>query len=147
MITNKIALASDHAGFDLKEEIKEYLSNLGVEIVDLGTNDNTSVNYASYGKKMGQYIKDNKDSFGIIVCGTGIGISIAANRYKEVRAALCHSTEYASLARKHNDANVLALGSRFGDSKESINIVKEFFTTDFEGGRHKDRVDTLGEKV
>lgn len=147
MITNKIAIASDHAGFDLKEKIKEYLNETGIEIVDLGTNENKSVNYADYGKKMGKYIKDNKGSFGIIVCGTGIGISIAANRYKEVRAALCHSTEYASLARKHNNANVLALGSRFGDYREAIEIVKEFFTTEFEGGRHKERVNSLGEDL
>lgn len=138
----RIALASDHAGFALKEKIKVHLS--AHEITDLGTHSEDSVDYPDFGKKLAENIAAGESDVGILVCGSGIGISIAANRNPAVRCALCHSAETASLARQHNNANVIALGARIIDEATAIAAVDAFLATDFEGGRHQGRVNKLG---
>ena len=142
-MTKKIAIASDHAGVDLKEKIKSEISSLGFEIEDLGTNSSDSVDYPDYGEKLAESIASGTAEMGVAICGSGIGISIAANRNKKVRAALCHNVETATLARQHNDANVLALGARIIDEKTALDCVRAFLSTDFEGGRHADRIAKL----
>ncbi|MBV1901856.1 MAG: ribose 5-phosphate isomerase B [Kordiimonadaceae bacterium] len=144
MSANHIAIASDHAGFDLKEELKQYLISKGHEVVDLGTDGLNSVDYPDFGHAMGKSIETGQAGKGVLVCGSGIGISIAANRNPAVRAALCQSGLAAKLARQHNDANVLALGARLIGTETALDCVDAFFTTDFEGGRHQRRVDKLG---
>lgn len=138
----KVAIASDHAGFALKEEIKKAFADK-YEWLDLGTDSEDSVDYPDFGEALGKAISDNEAEKGIVVCGSGIGISIAANRYAAVRAALCTSAEMAKLSREHNDANVLALGSRIIDSGTAMDCVDTFMTTSFEGGRHEGRVGKL----
>ncbi|MFT6106068.1 MAG: ribose 5-phosphate isomerase B [Rickettsiales bacterium] len=139
----KIAIASDHAGFDLKSLIiKEFGSKS--QIIDLGCdNSEISVDYPDFAKKLAQEIISKSVDFGILVCGSGIGISIAANRFKQIRAALCHNSQTAELSRKHNDANVLCLGARIVNEKDAIKIVETFLNTDFEGARHARRVEKL----
>lgn len=144
MSTNHIAIASDHAGFELKEELKQYLISKGHEVVDLGTDGLDSVDYPDFGQAMGKAIETGQAAKGVLVCGSGIGISIAANRNPAVRAALCQTGLAAKLARQHNDANVLALGARLIGSETALDCVDAFVTTDFEGGRHQRRVDKLG---
>ena len=142
-IHNSFVLASDHAGYDLKEQIKFYLENNNFKVKDLGPFNNDSVDYPDYGKLLGGVIKNNNNTLGIAICGSGIGMSIALNRISGVRAALCHNIEVVKLARNHNDANVLVLGGRFINLDEAINIVDIFFKESFEGGRHKRRVNKL----
>jgi ribose 5-phosphate isomerase B len=137
----KIAIASDHAGFDLKQAV---VRHLGAEnVLDLGTNTVDSVDYPDFGYAVGKALQEGKIEQGIVICGSGIGISIAANRNPAVRAALCMNTEMAKLARQHNDANVLALGARLVDESTALDIVNVFFKTEFEGGRHARRVEKL----
>ena len=137
----KIVLASDHAGFKLKESVKKYLLlNKKIEIIDLGVDSEVSVDYPLYGIKAGEFIRDNKADKGIIICGTGIGISIAANKVKGVRAALCYDKFTAEMSRKHNDANVLVLSGRNTSRRKAIKLIKLFLTTDFEKGRHLKRL-------
>ena len=138
----KLAIACDHAGFETKENIKKTLG-AKVEWVDLGTNSLDSVDYPDFGRAMGEAIKSGKAEKGILICGSGIGISIAANRFPEVRAALCTSPEMARLARQHNDANVIAFGSRITDSDTILACIDAFLNTEFEGGRHAGRVEKL----
>lgn len=138
-----IAIASDHAGFNYKEAIKTHLKDRA-EILDLGPGSTESVDYPDFGQAMGRAIKDKKAEKGILICGSGIGISIAANREPAVRCALCTSAEMAKLSRQHNDANVLALGERIIDLKTALECVDTFLNTEFEGGRHQRRVDKLG---
>ncbi len=140
-----IAIASDHGGFALKETIKEYLRERGDKIVDLGTTSEESVDYPIYGKACGEAVASGKAERGIVICGTGIGISIAANKVKGVRCGLCTSVEMAELTRQHNNANVLALGGRTTEPQLALDIVKTFLDTEFEGGRHKRRTDMLDE--
>ena len=142
-IHNSFVLASDHAGYDLKEQIKFYLENNNFKVKDLGPFNNDSVDYPDYGKLLGKVIKNNNNTLGIAICGSGLGMSIALNRISGVRAALCHNIEVVKLARNHNDANVLVLGGRFINLDESIKIVDIFSKESFEGGRHKRRVDKL----
>lgn len=137
----KIVFGSDHAGFELKEKLKAYLK--GYEIIDIGTNSTDSVDYPDFGKKAAEVIADGTAELGIIICGSGIGISIAANRNPKVRAALCITPEMAKLSRQHNDANILALGARLTSESESQLIVDAFLKTAFEGGRHEGRVKKL----
>lgn len=139
----KIALASDHAGYPLKEELKAYVRDLGHEVQDLGTHGLDSVDYPDYGAAMGDALVAGEASTGILVCGTGIGISIAANRNPAIRAALCHDGLTARMAREHNDANVLALGGRVIGIETAKECVSVFLTTEFEGGRHARRVAKL----
>ena len=137
----KIAIASDHAGFELKQAV---VRHLGAEnVLDIGTNNLDSVDYPDFGYAVGKALEKGEAQQGIVICGSGIGISIAANRNPAVRAALCMNTEMAKLARQHNDANVLALGARLVDESTAQDIVNVFFKTDFEGGRHARRVDKL----
>ena len=134
----KISIGSDHAGFELKQKIIDRYSSF--KFNDCGTFSNESVDYPDFGHKVANSVLSNNVDCGIVVCGSGIGISIAANRNKGIRAALCTSTEHAKLSRLHNDANVLALGSRLTDEKDIYDIIDIFLATPFEGGRHSDRI-------
>ncbi|MDD6190375.1 MAG: ribose 5-phosphate isomerase B [Firmicutes bacterium] len=139
-----IAIASDHGGFALKEKIKEYLREReDVKIVDLGTNSEESVDYPVYGKACAEAVASGKADRGIVICGTGIGISIAANKVKGIRCGLCTSVEMAELTRKHNNANMLALGGRTTEEKLAVEITAAWLDTEFEGGRHQRRTDML----
>jgi len=138
MKIDKVFLASDHAGFKLKNELKEAIKGLGYEVVDLGTNDKNSVDYPDYAHLLASKLEPN--CYGVLVCGTGIGISIAANRHENVRCALCHDEFTARLAREHNDANVIAFGARVIGAGVAISAVEAFLKTEFAGGRHERRV-------
>ena len=137
-ISKKILIASDHAGFQLKEQIIQFLIKQKFLVVDLGPEDKNSVDYPDYAKKLAKKITDQ--NFGILVCGTGIGMSIMANRYKNVRASLVHNIKTSKLAREHNNANVLVLGSRVTKKNNALRIVNTFFKTKFLKGRHLRRV-------
>ena len=139
----KIAIASDHGGYQLKEEIKKYLEGRNIEVVDLGTNSEESVDYPIYGKACGEAVMSGKADRGIVCCGTGIGISIAANKVKGIRCGLCTSVEMAHLTKQHNNANMIALGGRTTAPELALAIVDEWLDTDFEGGRHQRRVDMI----
>jgi ribose 5-phosphate isomerase B len=139
----KIALAADHAGFEEKEKIKQTLDDLGVEYVDMGTTSTDSVDYPDFAKKVGEAVANGEVDQGLLVCGSGTGMAIAANKVKGVRAAVAWSPDIARLARQHNDANVLSLPARFASEDESAQIVKAWFDTDFEGGRHANRVEKI----
>ena len=138
-----IAVASDHAGFDLKEILKRDLQEAGHEVLDLGTHSTDSVDYPDFGRAMGEAIASGKVARGVLVCGSGIGISIAANRNPKVRAALVHDETTARLSREHNDANVVAFGARVIGVETAREALKVFLTTDWLGGRHAGRVDKL----
>ena len=140
---NKIFLSSDHGGFELKEKVKSFLSYNNYEFEDLGCSSLEPVDYPDFAKILSKKIKNKDNSKGILFCGTGIGISMAANRFPHIRAALCTSVEMASKSRKHNNANVLALGGRILEDKLALEIVKEFLQTDFEAGRHSLRVNKI----
>ena len=141
-MTRKCAIACDHGGYDLKEEIKARFSE--IEWFDLGADSIESVDYPDYGLKLADVIEAGDVDTGIAICGTGIGISIAANRSKAVRCGLCTDTTMARLTRQHNDANVLALGARIVGVEAAMDIVDVFLKTEFEGGRHARRVEKLG---
>ena len=141
MKIDKVFLASDHAGFELKNELKEAIKGLGYEVVDLGTNDKNSVDYPDYAHLLASKLERN--CYGVLVCGTGIGISIAANRHENVRCALCHDEFTARLAREHNDANVIAFGARVIGAGVAISAVEAFLKTEFAGGRHERRVEKI----
>ncbi len=138
-----IAIASDHAGRELKNILKEELAALGYGVMDLGTNDHESVDYPDFANALAAVLKENRASRGVLVCGTGIGISIAANRHPEIRAAPCHDALSARLARQHVDANVLAFGGRLIGVETAKDCLRVFLTTAFEGGRHARRVQKL----
>ena len=139
----KIVLSSDHGGFNLKKTVKNFLINKNFEVEDVGCNSLDPVDYPDFAKMLSDKLKNNKNAGGILFCGTGIGISMAANRFKHIRAALCTSVEMASKSRKHNDANVLALGGRILAEDLALDIVEEFLKTDFEAGRHCLRVNKI----
>ena len=141
----RIAIASDHGGFELKEIVKKHLEERGLEVADLGTNSDASVDYPVYGKACGEAVVNGEADCGIVVCGTGIGISIAANKVKGVRCGLCTSVEMAQLTKQHNNANVLALGGRTTPAELALQIVDAWLDTDFEGGRHERRTNMLDE--
>lgn len=134
----KIYIASDHAGFCLKETLKEFLNTLGHEVNDLGTNSKDSVDYPDYANALAKAL--NLGEFGVLVCGSGIGISIAANRHENVRCALIHDSLSARLARMHNDANVIAFGERLIGTDVAKDALLTFLKTEFEGGRHENRI-------
>ena len=144
MSFTKIYLASDHGGVSLKAAIKAHLEAQSITVTDLGPFDDSSVDYPDFGKKMGDAIASGDVQSGIIICGTGIGISIAANRNPAVRCGLCTDTTMARLTREHNDANVLAIGARITGVESAMDIVDVFLNTEFEGGRHARRVEKLG---
>ena len=138
-----IAVASDHAGFDLKEVLKRDLQEAGLDVLDLGTHSTASVDYPDFGRAMAEAIASGKVERGVLICGTGIGISIAANRNSKVRAAVVHDVTSARLTREHNDANVIAFGQRLIGTEVAREALKVFLKTPFEGGRHTGRVAKL----
>lgn len=140
----KLVIGSDHAGKELREKVVAKLQSEGHEVVDCGTFRETA-NYAVEGIKVAENISMGGGDLGIIICGTGIGISIAANKVRGIRAALCNTPEFAELSRQHNDANILSMGARFITEEEAYKIVDTFLTTEFEGGRHLDRIDTIAD--
>lgn len=139
----KLAIAADHGGFELKEKIRAYLEEKGVSILDLGTGSCESVDYPYFGKACGEAVASGKAEAGIVICGTGIGISIAANKVKGIRCAVATNPFMAEMAKKHNNANILALGGRVLGEKEAREIVDAWLSAEFEGGRHQRRVDML----
>ena len=141
----RLAIGSDHAAFREKQILIKYLNKLDLKVLDFGTDSEDSVDYPIFGQKVAKSIINNIADRGIIICGSGIGISIAANRFKGIRAALCSSEFHAKMSRKHNDSNVLALGSRTTDIDLLKKIVKVWLETDFEGGRHQNRLNMLDE--
>jgi ribose 5-phosphate isomerase B len=139
-----VALAADHGGFKIKEELKPELEKMGVDCIDLGTDSVDSVDYPDFGRAVADAIADGRAERGVIICGTGIGIAIAANRVGGIRAAVCHDATTARLAREHNDANVLAFGARIIGREVAIDCLRTFLSTPFEGGaRHTRRVAKL----
>ena len=138
--SKKVVLASDHAGFKLKEEIKKFLIKKKEKVLDLGTKNTVSVDYPDYAHLLSKKMKNNKSQFGILICGTGIGMDMAANKHKNIRAALCYNTKSTKLSRQHNNANVMTVGSRLTKKNVALKCVKAFLNTKFEGGRHLRRV-------
>jgi ribose 5-phosphate isomerase B len=139
----KIAIGSDHAGFEIKEKIKQQLVEMNMEVEDLGTNSGDSVDYPDFGAAVGRSVAAGDAEQGIVVCGSGIGIALAANKIHGIRAAQAWNEETARLARRHNDANVLSIGARVLAEEEIPKIVAAWFGADFEGGRHQKRIDKI----
>ena len=144
MTPETIAIAVDHGGFSLKAAAMDAARAEGWKVLDLGTDSTASVDYPDFAEKLVAALADGRASLGVLICGTGIGISIAANRHKGIRAALCYDDDTATLARQHNDANVLCMGGRKTDEATARSMVRIFLTTEFEGGRHARRVAKLG---
>ena len=138
-----VCIASDHAGFDLKEVIKNHLINKNISIFDLGPFNDQSVDYPDYAKKLANRIKLKKSDVGILVCGSGTGMAISANKIKTIRAAVCYNLRSTRLCRQHNNANILALGSRLIKKRLSLKLVEIFLKTKFEGGRHLKRINKI----
>ena len=141
----RIAVGSDHAGFRAKETIKAYLEGAGYGVDDVGTFSEESVDYPDFSRAVGERVASGKNPLGVLVCGTGIGVSIAANKVEGIRAALAHDSLTARRAREHNDANVLTLGGKIVGDDEAIAIVQEFLNAQFAGGRHQRRIDKITE--
>lgn len=139
----KIYAGSDHGGFLLKQALIKHLKGLGYEVADCGTNSLESCDYPDFAHITAKNVLKDKGSFGLLVCGSGIGMSIAANRHAGIRAALCHNELEASLARQHNNANILALGARITGEALAISILNAFLAAEFEGGRHQRRIDKI----
>lgn len=139
----KIAIGSDHAGYPLKEHVKRYLEEKGHEVEDLGTHGTESVDYPDYGRAVGEHVAAKKADYGVVVCGSGIGISIAANKVPGIRCALVSEPLSAELSRRHNDANVISMGARLIGNDMAERLVDVFLSTEFEGGRHCGRVEKL----
>jgi len=142
-MTDAIALAADHGGYELKAMLAKDLTDAGIAVVDLGTNSADSVDYPDYADRLAAALKDGRATRGVLICGTGVGISIAANRHRHIRAALCHDETTTRLCRQHNDANVLVLGARVTGPEVARACLKVFLSTKFEGGRHERRVAKL----
>ncbi|MGN0018993.1 MAG: ribose 5-phosphate isomerase B [Candidatus Gastranaerophilaceae bacterium] len=142
----KIAIGSDHGGFNLKNTIKKHLENKGYEVQDFGTYSTDSCDYPVYAKAVAKSVAKGENEKGIIVCGSGIGVSIAANKVKGIRAALCHESHSAMLSRLHNNANVLCLGERITGESLALDIVDTWLKSEYEGGRHQKRIDMLDEE-
>ena len=136
----KIFISSDHAGFKLKETIKDYLRNKKIKFEDLGPIDDSSVDYPDYAHKVARKVKSRKSNVGILVCGSGTGMNIAANKHKNIRAAQCFNLKSTKLSRLHNDANIITLGSRLITKKNALKFVSVFLDTKFDGGRHLKRI-------
>ena len=138
----KIAIGSDHAGYQLKEVLKKDLEQKGIEVVDFGCPSEESIDYPDYAHPVSEYVEKNITQ-GILICGSGNGISMSANKHQGIRAALCWTKEIAQLARQHNNANIICLPARFIETETAINIIEAFFNTEFEGGRHERRVNKI----
>ena len=136
----KVCIASDHAGFQLKEFIKDFLINKNISIIDLGPLNQNSVDYPDYAKKVSNRVKSKKSEVGILVCGSGTGMAISANKVKKIRAAVCYNLKSTRLSRQHNNANIIAIGSRLTKKNTALKLVSAFLETKFEGGRHLRRV-------
>ena len=136
----KIFISSDHAGFKLKEEIKSHLSKKKISFLDIGPHNDNRVDYPDFAHKVARKVKANKNNIGILVCGSGMGMNIAANRHKNIRAAQCFNLKSTKLSRLHNDANIITLGSRLLSKKLALSCVIAFLNTKFEGGRHLKRI-------
>jgi ribose 5-phosphate isomerase B len=139
----KLAIGADHAGYVLKEQVKELLIQLGYEVIDFGTYSKDRSDYPDFAHPVALAVESKQAHFGILVCGSGNGVNMAANKHKDIRSALCWNKETAELARLHNDANIIALPSRFIDSETAMDMVKIFLTSPFEGGRHQARVEKI----
>lgn len=139
----KLGIASDHAGYDMKEMLIEYLISQGYEVIDFGPSNTDSVDYPDYAKKLTKSVVEGESELGIGICGTGIGMSIACNKQKGIRAALCSDSLSASLTRQHNNANILNLGARIIGDELAKDIVDKFLNAEFEAGRHQKRIDKL----
>ena len=139
-IFKKICISSDHAGFKLKESIKDFLINKNISIIDLGPINEESVDYPDYAKKVSNRVKSKRSDIGILVCGSGTGMAISANKIKGIRAAVCYNLKSTRLSRQHNDANIIAIGSRLTKKNTALQLVSVFLGTKFEGGRHLRRV-------
>jgi ribose 5-phosphate isomerase B len=139
-IFKKICISSDHAGFKLKESIKDFLINKNISIIDLGPMNEDSVDYPDYAKKVSNRVKSKRSDVGILVCGSGTGMAISANKIKGIRAAVCYNSRSTRLSRQHNDANIIAIGSRLTKKNTALQLVSIFLGTEFEGGRHLRRV-------
>jgi ribose 5-phosphate isomerase B len=139
-IFKKICISSDHAGFKLKESIKDFLINKNISIIDLGPVNENSVDYPDYAKKVSNRVKSKKSDVGILVCGSGTGMAISANKTKKIRAAVCYNLRSTRLSRQHNNANIIAIGSRLTKKNTALRLVSVFLETKFEGGRHLRRV-------
>ena len=142
---SRIVIGADHAGFRAKQSIKAFLESAGYTVEDVGTHSEESVDYPDIARAVGERVAGANDSLGILVCGTGIGVSIAANKVEGIRAALAHDSLTARRAREHNDANVIALGGKVVGEDEALDIVQEFLNAQFAGGRHQRRVDKITE--
>ena len=145
MSQRAVAIACDHAGFQLKSKLKEQLVTKGIEVIDLGTDSEDSVDYPDFGFAMAKALSDDRAETGVLVCGSGIGISMAANRHPDVRAALVHDALGARMSRLHNDANVICFGGRMIGEEVAMDCLNIFLESDFEGGRHARRVCKLGQ--
>lgn len=141
----KVAIGNDHAATELKQEIMEYIKKLGHEVINFGTDTKVSCNYPDYGEKVGRAVVAGEADCGILICGTGVGISIAANKVKGVRAGVCSDTTTARLIKEHNDANILAFGERIVGIELAKDIVKSYLEAEFLGGRHQTRIDLFTE--
>jgi ribose 5-phosphate isomerase B len=139
----KVCIASDHGGFSLKEAIKDHLIKKDISIIDLGPSENKTVDYPDYAKKVANRIKAKKSDAGILVCGSGTGMAISANKTKTIRAAVCYNVNSTRLSREHNNANIISLGARLTSKKLSLKLVEIFLKTKFEGGRHLKRIKKL----
>ena len=142
-MTKTIAMAADHGGYELKNILKDYLAEKGYSIINLGTDTPDSVDYPDYAKKCCEEVTSGRADFGILVCGTGVGISIAANKIDGIRCGHCPSKEIAALVKQHNNANVIALGGRFTSPEDAKDIVDSYMAAQFEGGRHQTRIDKI----
>ena len=140
MKIKRVFLASDHAGFVLKQKICKFLISKGIKTLDLGTKNNNSVDYPDFAHLLAKKMKTKSNNIGVLVCGSGIGMSMAANRHKNIRAALCHNIKSAKLSRMHNNANVIAIGSRLTKKNLALKCVNVFLKTPFDGGRHQRRI-------
>ncbi len=140
ILFKKVCIASDHAGYKLKEIIKEHLINKYISIFDMGPFENKSVDYPDYAKKLAKRVKAKKSDIGILVCGSGTGMAISANKIKGIRAAVCYNIKSTRLSRQHNNANIIALGARLTKKSVSLKLVETFLKTSFEGGRHLKRI-------
>ena len=139
----KISLSSDHAGFKLKESIKKFLIKKKIKVIDLGPKNTDSVDYPDYAKKVARNIITKKSDMGILVCGSGTGMAMSANKFKKIRAAVCYNKASTRLSRQHNNANIIALGARLTKRANAIKLVNVFLNTKFEGGRHLRRVNKV----
>ncbi|TJX68322.1 ribose 5-phosphate isomerase B [Soehngenia saccharolytica] len=141
----KIGIGSDHGGYELKEELKKYMLEQGIEVVDYGTNDLTKVDYPDYGKIVAEAVVNKEVERGVVICGTGIGISIAANKVKGIRCALCSDTYSARMSMEHNNANMIALGGRVLGVDLAKEILNAYLNSTFQGGRHLRRIEKISE--